>query len=106
MRAAAARRRRRSPPRRRRRRAAAAAAFGPPPPPVTAVSRLEAERLKELRCLEREHFELLTRLPKGSRSTDHHAEEDPTEGTMATSNPIDGRAGMGGAADQPGGRAA
>ena len=59
----------------------------PPPPPTTRVPRLEAERLKELARLEREHLELLTRLPKGFEEHWTNGEEDPTEGIMYYYNP-------------------
>ena len=59
----------------------------PPPPPTTCVPRLEAERLKELARLEREHLELLTRLPKGFEEHWTNGEEDPTEGIMYYYNP-------------------
>ena len=51
------------------------------------MSRLEAERLKELARLEREHLELLTRLPKGFEEHWTNGEEDPTEGIMYYYNP-------------------
>ena len=54
----------------------------PPPPPACVQRRLEAERLKELARLEREHLELLTRLPKGFEEHWTNGEEDPTEGIM------------------------